>query len=1009
MTAWGKFRMKSRHLKIGLFATAAALAGLGFATAEAGTITGVVVDPAGKPVASATVSIPGTSYATKTGADGKFALPNVPQGQYTVEIEHPTYHAAPATVSAPQDGSVAVSFNAYAAQINEVVVVGNRYQATQAQMKAVNTVSVMSAADLQHTAVHNVAEALGLLPGVNVMNTGSGFIGGVDAASRAEGMFVSVRGMNAEYNVNLINGIEAAQATPYSRAVQLSLLPPSGLQTIVLNKTSRADMDGDAIGGTVDFHTPSAFDSNRAASGSVQAGARIESRAQDYGKDGLGYNFGVDGQTKFGPDHQFGVYASAFYDIRHYANSLVGGVQETGCCDSAWNFAVEGPFDPISNANGRVSAPGLDPGKNLISTGFNVGVSEGSTERWGGTMSLDWKPDDTTSAYARLTYADALTVQNSHLTQLIGQNVQNGQNGLAIGSTGLYQPVITDVQPRFWYETNPEHATLGAVQVGGEKTFSHWTIAPNLFYSWGVASRFDHIEVASRVGPNTGGIPYGGTTLFTYANNYPIPLLTPAMFNQLNNIGGQPAAGGAPELTPQTSGQKKAGFKIDIKYDFDGGVLQSIKFGGKYVDSWRSLTNRDYTTNYGTAVTFSDLGIISKYFAHVFPGKYLWSVPDINQSALFNLFQTTGGATSSTIDGCGSAINSYNCNTQKASEAVASVYAMATFMVHDVEIIPGIRFEHTDIHNTFWLTPSTTVTNPDNTTTTTTGTGAFSSNETHYNEPLPSIFFNYRPNANSVYRAAVWTSYVRPPFLDLGGGASTNKSGTVTTITEGNPNLKPIEAVNYDVSGEWDNRVGGHLMIAGFYKSLHDYIYDNNGGTVNSSAGVGSQITQPHNGGDGTVYGVEMAVRQKFQDMPAPLDGIGVSGNITRQWTSVDLGAAVVGKQRIQNAPDLMANAELFYEKHGLSLDLIYNYTGEYVATYDTLNFHQGWDNVWVRPTSRLDLHAGYKYRNWKVDVSIANLLKTESYWSHIGKDSLAISDIVNSGSTTLVTLTTTF
>jgi outer membrane receptor for Fe3+-dicitrate len=58
-----------------------------------------------------------------------------------------------------------------------IVVVGNRYQAATLQMRSANTVNVISAQDLQHTAVHNVAEALGTVPGINVMNTGSAFAG----------------------------------------------------------------------------------------------------------------------------------------------------------------------------------------------------------------------------------------------------------------------------------------------------------------------------------------------------------------------------------------------------------------------------------------------------------------------------------------------------------------------------------------------------------------------------------------------------------------------------------------------------------------------------------------------------------------------------------------------------------------------------------------------------------------------------------------------------------------
>jgi len=265
-------------------------------------------------------------------------------------------------------------------QASDILVVGTRKQATDLKLNANNTVDVLSSEDLSHTAVHNVAEALALLPSVNVIYTGSGFFGGVDGASRGDGQFVSIRGLNGEYNVNLINGAEAAVANPYSRSVELSLIPPSGLKTIVLNKTSRADMDGDAIGGTIDFRTPSAFDYGSDTTGSLTGGGRLESRARAYGLNALGYNAAGEISHKFGSARQFGIYVSGYYDIRHFDNSTIGGIQESGCCDNGTDFAVQ-------DASGN-SAPGLDPAKNLILTGANFGVSNGYTERYGGTLLL---------------------------------------------------------------------------------------------------------------------------------------------------------------------------------------------------------------------------------------------------------------------------------------------------------------------------------------------------------------------------------------------------------------------------------------------------------------------------------------------------------------------------------------------------------------------------------------------------------------------------------------------
>jgi TonB-dependent receptor len=963
-------------------------------TAEAGTITGTVTDPAGKPVASADVSISGTSYSTSTAADGRFTLPDVQKGTYIVTVRYPGFHDSSEAVTLADDKTVEVNFNAYAAELSDVLVVANRYQAAAAQMSSVNTTNVMSAEDLEHTAVHNVAEALELMPGVNVMNTGMSFFGGIDGASRGEGMFASIRGLNAEYNVNLINGVAVAQGTPYSREVQLSLLPPSGLQTIVVNETSTADMDGDAIGGTVDFRTPTAYDFNEPLHGSLTVGGREESRTRDYGDSGLGGSVAGELAAKFGADNQFGVYASAYWDIRHYANSEMGAVMEVAG-DGAWAYAV-------ANADGS-NPSSLDPSKNLQTTGFNVGVSSGLTRRVGGNVSLDWRPNDDTSVYARGSYALADTRQDSSLSQVLGRGVTY----TPVGSTGFYQPLIKYVSTRFWYETNPEHAVLGSFQLGAERKLGHWTLAPKVFAGNGEDDRPNHIEISTRPLINGGnGFLYGSTTLATYdANGFPYPLLTPAMFAQLGNVATLPARRSG-ELTVQYSDQRKTGGQLDAKYDIGDGLWNFLKIGAKFVRGTRDATNQDWTNaKFTDGRTFGSLGIIDGWYSSVYPGVYNWSVPKINQAALFNLYNTHVNADS--FDTCGGlAVNNWNCNSQHGTESVSSAYAMLNLRAGDFEIIPGLRFEHTQIDNSFWVMQSDANGNE--------LPGHWGSNTTTYNEPLPSLFVNYRQSQASVYRAAVWTSYTRPPFVQLGGSSQVGVSqdGT-TTIKQGNPNLKAIEAFNLDLSGEWTSEHGGHARLAGYAKELSHYIYDNGSTQVDPiTSGSGLvRFTQPTNGGSGHVYGVELSLRQKFQDMPAPLDGFGIGGNLTRQKTAVHLDAQGLSPtKRIQNAPEFMANAEIFYEKYGFSVDAIYHYSGAYIAQYDFMNLGASWDDLWVRPVQRTDLHVGYAYAQWlRVDLSVANVFKDVTYWSHVGEHSLALSDIVDSGRTTLLTLKYTF
>ena len=980
------YRTKKRLLA---YCILSAMGGLVLAPAvQAGDVAGVLTDPAsGKPLAGVTVSVAANGQSAQTDASGHFVLTNLPAGHYTLTAMPAASHTLSATVDVPEQGVVSAVFNTVAA-LTKITVAANRYDASQIQMDATNTVNVLSADDLKYTAVHNVAEALGLLPGVNVFNTGQSYFGGIDGASRGEGMFTSVRGLNAEYNINLINGIEAAQGMAYSRGVQLSLLPPSGLQTIVLNKTSTADMDGDAIGGTIDFRTPTAFDFSAPTSGSITASGRVESRARDYGDNGLGGGLAGEFRTKFGAAHEFGIYTSAYYDSRNYVNSEAAAAT-AALGDGAWEFAR-------TTAKGE-GAPGIDPQHNLESTGMYMGTSSGYTHRYGGNVSLDWKVDDTLSTYARMTYAYAKTEQDTTYLQLIPANVSYGQ----IGSTGVYQPVIGRIATRFWYETNPEKADLGTFQLGADKSTGGWTFSPNLFYSWGHNDRPDHVEISARNDEYAAtDFPYGASTVMSYGSNgFPYPLLTPAMAAQYNSASTLYARR-AGELTESYSGQEKGGAKFDARYDFSDGALTSVQMGVKYIDSHREFTNRDWTTpKFTDGRSFGSLGLIDGYYSSVFPGVYSYDVPTIDQTALKRLI--AAHVVPADLDTCSSLyINNWNCNTQRANEAVSSAYAMATFKWGELEVIPGLRFEHTDIRNTFWVTPHDAAGNEI--------PGYFAKNYTHYDEPLPSIFVNYRPSDGAVYRGAIWTSYTRPAFVQLGGGSQVSVSADgLTTITEGNPNLKPIESLNIDVSGEWSNQHGGHAMLSGFYKKLSNYIYEAGSNPVNAATvDAGSiQYIRPTNGGDGKVYGIEAAVRQKLQDMPAPLDGFGLGFNVTGQHTSVDLGTDGFHNERIQNAPELMANAEAFYEKDGFSVNLSYHYAGSYISTYDYLGQGASWDDLWVRPTTRVDLHAGYAFHNGiQLDLSISNLTKNYSYWSHVGKNSLVLSDVVDSGMTTLVT-----
>jgi TonB-dependent receptor len=878
-----------------------------------------------------------------------------------------------------------------------IVVKGQRGAATIAQ-KSNNFISVLTAADIDRAPDTNVAETLGRLPGVNVLFGGGQNTNGVsvDFAARGEANLVALRGLDPEYNINTINGVEVAQGRPYSRGVELNLLPPQGLQKITVSKSFRADQDGDAIGGIVDFATPSAYDFATGLHGTMFVKGSLNSQEAAYGKQNLDYVIG-GGLSYRSKDDTFGVYVGAYYDHHKFANTII---------DGEYPAAVNGEYGWAQATADGSSAPGIDPAKNLVLEGLDVGATLGDVKRYGGNVALEWRPSNDVSAYLNATFAQNNLQQDTQYLQLYGNNLGYAQNG----TTGTYSPVIGNILPRYYFTTEPETSVLGTVSAGVNIHSGQWTFKPNAFLSWGVDDS-DHIEVSGRQTEVGSGFPYGASSLFTYSRGIPFATLSASEQAITDNIGDyiQRRAG---ETSPETSNQTKYGAKFDATYDVGGDVLKSIAFGAKLSSSVRNHTYVDYTTakvfntTTGVGPTLSQSGLISGQLPQLAPGLYSFPAPIFSETALYNSFNNavaSGQSLDSIIDTCSNlVINNQNCDTQHGTETVYAVYALANLKIADIELTPGARFEHTTIKNTFWTTPTDNNGNE--------LPGYFANDSSHFNKFLPSIQVNYRPNAFSVYRASISTSYVRPSLFQLGAGEqiSISDSGTSETRTHGNPNLHAIDAVNYDVSGEWTNNQFASASLGAFYKSFTNFTYSqvnnytNPQGTTGTQNGISITDITPTNGGNGYVEGLEAAGRIQFKMMPKPFDGFGLGGNVTLEHSSVHLSATSSATERLLNQPDFTANALLFYYTGPFSADVTLVHTGAYVAQYNDI----GTLDKWVQANNKVDLHLGYKTPfGAKVDFGVANLLNTASYHVTVGRYVDTIPTYVFSGRTFSLTL----
>ena len=131
-------------------------------------------------------------------------------------------------------------------ELQEVQVKG----AFQGQKKAINTqknnlgiTNVVSADQVGKFPDSNIGDALKRISGINVQY------------DQGEARFGQVRGTSADLSSVTINGNRVPSAEGDTRNVQLDLIPADMIQTIEVSKVVTPDMDGDAIGGSINLVT----------------------------------------------------------------------------------------------------------------------------------------------------------------------------------------------------------------------------------------------------------------------------------------------------------------------------------------------------------------------------------------------------------------------------------------------------------------------------------------------------------------------------------------------------------------------------------------------------------------------------------------------------------------------------------------------------------------------------------------------------------------------------------
>ena len=210
-------------------------------------VTGVVTEAqTNRPLPGATIYIKVYSLGTVTNLNGEYTIQNVPVGKQILSISYLGYKAEEREIEivSGQKNQINVQLVPDFETLDEVVVTAQargQMSAINQQLSADQMKNVVSAERIREVPDANAAESIARLPGISLRRDGG------------EGTNVNIRGLAPEFNKITINGVSVPSTGENTRSSDLSMISSENLSGIEVFKSITPDMDGDAIGGTVNM------------------------------------------------------------------------------------------------------------------------------------------------------------------------------------------------------------------------------------------------------------------------------------------------------------------------------------------------------------------------------------------------------------------------------------------------------------------------------------------------------------------------------------------------------------------------------------------------------------------------------------------------------------------------------------------------------------------------------------------------------------------------------------
>jgi iron complex outermembrane receptor protein len=812
-------------------------------------------------------------------------------------------------------------------QVEEIVVTGSYARslekAVEMKRETVGFSDSIVATDVANFPEQNLAEALQRIPGVTIER------------NKGLGGRVSVRGLPSEFTFVTINNLATASGSG-GRDVEFDIFASEIIQQVTVQKSPRAADEEGGIAGAINISTARPFDYNGAELVASAEGAynsisektdpKVSFLASDtWGNWGGLVSFSAARRTNR-TDSNSGINFRPMFRFLE-----AGGARAS---QAAAVLARDAGVVVKSNTNRD------ETGRIIFQDKVGDRAYLNTQDQWGGTASLQYKPSDNFDiAFDAMVGGYKSTEDQYDAAAYSASSRSTLETIHAYDKDTLSQygmVVLRDVS-----YTATQHEMLSKEQInktdytqfGSELNWhgDSWKLHGLAGYS-GAEKTLDY--------SNLKHVAYAPSrTRWTADGGETIKSANPASIDMYNAPSKYLFE--AYETTLEKITDDKYAAQVDFTQDFALSffpALKSVQIGGRYTDKSKE---RQYgalniqgpskgSTAWLNTRTMADSQLTP--IDQLVPGGS-YSIRDITWSQVSNAyardtFRYAGFSTPYTPG-----------DYYKVTEEVSSLYAMAD-LGFDVGPVPvaingGVRYVDTSITSSGYHQIQTPTGG-------TTYTPAPVSSEGSYNKLLPSVNFTADLTDSIVLRGAASKTLMRPALTDL--AYKRTASWNSFRFTDGNPNLKPTFAKQWEVGLEKYLPEGGLLAVSYFSKEIEGVVRQALTGTVkdvtkyNANGTIDGvydfDVYQPINAdGSYKVTGVEMVAIVPFGLFYEPLKGFGVNANYTILDSSLT-GQSIIG---IPTPPvglaDTAYNLTLFYENERFQARVSYNYKDKYVES----------------------------------------------------------------------------